>query len=229
VEVSEIFGPTLQGEGPSIGTSAIFVRTRRCNLQCTWCDTRYTWDKEDRRFAWDYHTYEPVDVAKRVKELANPGTELVVFTGGEPLLWQGEIAQTIDLLSEYGIEIETNGTIIPYSLERFNSRIQYNICPKTSNSDMDKQVNDEAIHYFAKHPNARFKFVVTLDNYKHDLEEIQKMCYEMDIYPVTIMPEGVTLESQIKGIKLLSEPVAHLGLRLIPRMHIIAWENEGGR
>ena len=37
--VSEIFGPTWQGEGPSLGRRCGFVRLGRCNLACTFCDT----------------------------------------------------------------------------------------------------------------------------------------------------------------------------------------------
>ena len=54
LEVSEIFGLTIQGEGPSVGRRAVFLRLRRCNLACDWCDTRYTWDKNDP----DYDKYE---------------------------------------------------------------------------------------------------------------------------------------------------------------------------
>jgi 7-carboxy-7-deazaguanine synthase len=42
--VSEISGPTLQGEVPSAWQAAAFVRLGGCNLSCRWCDTAYTWD-----------------------------------------------------------------------------------------------------------------------------------------------------------------------------------------
>ena len=42
--ISEIFGPTIQGEGKSIGQTASFIRLGGCNLHCVWCDTPYTWD-----------------------------------------------------------------------------------------------------------------------------------------------------------------------------------------
>ena len=35
--ISEVFGPTFQGEGPTLGRRAAFVRLGRCNLDCTWC------------------------------------------------------------------------------------------------------------------------------------------------------------------------------------------------
>ena len=43
--VAEIFGPTWQGEGPSAGKVAAFVRLGLCDQACSWCDTPYTWDR----------------------------------------------------------------------------------------------------------------------------------------------------------------------------------------
>ena len=41
----EIFH-TLQGEGASLGSPAVFLRLSLCNLHCHWCDTPYTWNWE---------------------------------------------------------------------------------------------------------------------------------------------------------------------------------------
>ena len=46
MQVNEIF-KSIQGEGPNFGKPAIFLRTAQCNLKCTWCDTKYTWDWEE--------------------------------------------------------------------------------------------------------------------------------------------------------------------------------------
>ena len=48
--VPEIFH-SLQGEGANIGTATVFLRLAQCNLACSWCDTKYTWD-------WDNYSYE---------------------------------------------------------------------------------------------------------------------------------------------------------------------------
>ena len=41
IRISEIFGPTIQGEGPLIGRPTVFVRTGGCDYRCAWCDTLY--------------------------------------------------------------------------------------------------------------------------------------------------------------------------------------------
>lgn len=49
---------TIQGEGDSLGQPATFIRLHYCNLQCSWCDTWYTWHTKTKEF----YT-EPFDVA----------------------------------------------------------------------------------------------------------------------------------------------------------------------
>src|SRR5256885_17214587 len=41
IMVSEVFGPTVQGEGALIGMPTVFVRTGGCDYRCAWCDTLY--------------------------------------------------------------------------------------------------------------------------------------------------------------------------------------------
>ena len=57
LKVSEIFD-SIQGEGPSTGTPSIFLRLSTCNLKCSWCDTKYTWD------------WQNYDIKKEIKEIS---------------------------------------------------------------------------------------------------------------------------------------------------------------
>ena len=38
----EIFS-SVQGEGPDVGASTLFVRLGACDLRCRWCDSPHTW------------------------------------------------------------------------------------------------------------------------------------------------------------------------------------------
>src|SRR5205085_2854334 len=112
VVVAEVFGPTFQGEGPSIGRRAGFVRLGRCNLDCSWCDTPYTWDWDRFDPAVELRSERLVDI---VEQLAAMHPEIVVLTGGEPLLQQRHLGPLLDACLERGwpVEVETNGTIAP--------------------------------------------------------------------------------------------------------------------
>ena len=97
----EIFA-SLQGEGPSTGMPVAFLRLSRCNLACTWCDTRYTWDFDRFDRKENQLTLDITDVAQRVLLL---NQNRLVITGGEPLLQAGRLADLLGLLPDLRVEI----------------------------------------------------------------------------------------------------------------------------
>jgi 7-carboxy-7-deazaguanine synthase (Cx14CxxC type) len=114
-QVNSIFY-TLQGEGFWTGRPAVFVRFSRCNLWtgrekdraravCQFCDTDFT----------DSTKYERDELIKAIDAAWPKGqpNQMVVFTGGEPLL-----QLDLTLLQSLGYQgwyraVETNGTIKP--------------------------------------------------------------------------------------------------------------------
>lgn len=70
---------TLQGEGFHTGRAAWFIRLGGCDVGCSWCDARETWNPR---------THPPVDVDEIVSRAAwNNPSRAVVVTGGEPLMY----------------------------------------------------------------------------------------------------------------------------------------------
>lgn len=69
---------TIQGEGFNTGKAAWFIRLGGCDVGCSWCDSRFTWNPE-------IHPLVDTDVI--VKNAVESGTDSVVVTGGEPLTW----------------------------------------------------------------------------------------------------------------------------------------------
>ena len=41
LEINEIFGPTIQGEGKLVGTPSIFIRFGKCNFKCVGFGVEY--------------------------------------------------------------------------------------------------------------------------------------------------------------------------------------------
>src|SRR3954451_2079120 len=103
---------TVQGEGESVGVPCVFVRLAECNLRCTWCDTKYTWDWATHDRARETLEVDADDIARRVLAVAPELGRRAVFTGGEPLLQMAELVPILARLRSEGfaIEVETNGT-----------------------------------------------------------------------------------------------------------------------
>ena len=123
--VKEIFY-TLQGEGSNAGRPAVFCRFAGCNLwsgreddrdgaQCKFCDTDFVGTNGVN--GGKFETAEAlVDVCLRVR--GETGGDLIVLTGGEPMLQVDD--GLIEALHRSGFEIaiETNGTLdVPRSID----------------------------------------------------------------------------------------------------------------
>src|SRR5882762_2494054 len=117
--VSEIFF-TLQGEGPSAGTPAHFLRLQGCTVGCHWCDTRYSWD------AGGGESLDSAAIWDRARSFGN--SSLLVVTGGEPLQQPGLEALLREALERWpAVEVETSG-IGPPPLS--DPRLAWNVSPK---------------------------------------------------------------------------------------------------
>lgn len=68
---------TLQGEGYHQGRAAYFIRLAGCDVGCSWCDVKESWNAD---------LYHAVSVSELAAAAAQMPAEIVVVTGGEPLL-----------------------------------------------------------------------------------------------------------------------------------------------
>lgn len=121
---------SINGEGTRAGELAAFIRFRGCNLNCSYCDTRWA---NTHDAPAEYFTAEAL--ARWVKET---NVTNVTLTGGEPLL-QEEIKALIALLIEQGnsVEIETNGSVSLASFAQMERRPVFTMDYKLPSSGME--------------------------------------------------------------------------------------------
>lgn len=226
----ELFA-SIQGEGFSVGVPSVFVRVAECNLQCTWCDTRYTWDWE--RYDRDKETIQlPVDdVLARVLAAAGDSIKNAVLTGGEPLLHQEDLVELATSLRSKGfrIEIETNGAIEP-SEELLDVIDQWNVSPKLDSSGNKKsaRLRTGPLTRFAVLPNAWFKFVACSGE---DLDEIESIAttFALPRDRILVMPEGTEPVALTERSRALVPLVQARGFRFGTRLHVLLWGDGRGR
>jgi 7-cyano-7-deazaguanosine (preQ0) biosynthesis protein QueE len=223
--VSEVFGPTWQGEGPSLGRRAGFVRLGRCNLRCTFCDTPYTWRWEDHDPAVELTTRPAADIVAEVLAMDVP---LVVVTGGEPLLQQRHLPALLGPLRAAGIEveIETAGTLAPTD-DVAALVTRFNVSPKLANSgnDLERRYRPDVLRAFEATGKAGFKFVVADEA---DLDEVRRIVDACGLGDVWVMAEGTDATTVVERTRRLADPVLAQGWNLTTRLHVLIWGDRRG-
>jgi 7-carboxy-7-deazaguanine synthase len=225
LHVSEIFGPTWQGEGPSTGQTATFLRLAHCNLACGKDGAKFACDS---KFTWDRPVFQRMTREEIFAELKAIPASRVVITGGEPLLHQDRLTWIVDMCRAIGrpVEIETNATIAPTRAMLAAVR-QWNVSPKLSNSGMPhhRRIKPAVLEAFTR-ARAVFKFVVTDVT---DLDEIAELESVYGLAPIWVMPEGTTAEAVLSGMRELADDVLKHGWNLTPRLHVLLWGDQRGR
>ena len=239
--ISEVF-VSVQGEGPSAGKPAAFLRLGHCNLTCSYCDTPYT---------WDFARYDEAKELRRVPlhELTAflldqcPG--LVVVTGGEPLI-QHKLLERLFLEVDQraaeraeppwpeaggrlSIEVETNGTIRPVAglAARVN---QWNVSPKlrSSGEPPERRFRENALRWFAEQENAFFKFVVDTSESADEALELT-LFLGVPKHRVLFMPEAKNRRELEAREDLVADWARQRDVRFSSRVHLKLWDGERGR
>lgn len=92
---------TLQGEGSHQGKAAYFIRLGGCDVGCVWCDVKDSWDAEKHPL---------LSVEQLLEAVKQTPAEIVVITGGEPLMHN--LDELTETFREAGLKmhLETSGS-----------------------------------------------------------------------------------------------------------------------
>ncbi|HTR96366.1 MAG TPA: 7-carboxy-7-deazaguanine synthase QueE [Candidatus Acidoferrales bacterium] len=216
LRISELFH-SLQGEGPSAGTPAHFLRLQGCDVGCAWCDSKYTWDAA----GGEERSLDDVFAA-----LASTGrAELLVVTGGEPLAHAdmgGLLAAALERWAR--VEVETSG-LAPPPLR--HARLHYNHSPKLPAATPRWRETWAHAAEFVADPNTTFKIVVGDPPDEDDALRLVAG-HALPRERTMLMPEGLTDAVVRARATALATTCRREGLRLSPRLHVWLWGAKRG-
>lgn len=141
---------SINGEGTRAGEPAVFIRFKGCNLNCTYCDTKWA-NGEDSPCT--LMTTEEICDYVRLAGIRN-----VTITGGEPLK-RGGMAELISAIMSDGVtrvEIETNGSVDLSEISSAEHRPSFTMDYKLPESGMESAMLTENFSLLCKNDTVKF-------------------------------------------------------------------------
>lgn len=202
---------SINGEGLKQGELATFIRFANCNLRCSFCDTKYSFENPK----W---TEESID--ELVDYCVKQNVKNITLTGGEPLI-QKDVDILMLRLSRLGfnVEIETNGSI---NIKDFLNipNVSFTLDYKLPVSLMEHKMDISNYEYVTKNDSVKF-----VCGTKEDLNKALEIMNKYDLINKTNC-----MISPVFGMIELSSIVDFLisnnlnNVRLCLQIHKIIWD-----
>jgi len=245
IAISEIFGPTIQGEGQFIGKPTVFVRTGGCDYACSWCDTKYAVDESNRPRWTDMSATE---VFHEVSVLTNGLPIMITLSGGNPATQDLREFLLVAGANKYPVMLETQGSI---SAPWFDLLDYITISPKGPSSGQVTEYStvEECIHAFTgitvspdfsteyrlRGSSRWFLKVVVSDreDFEYAVSVSAWFGHHCDVFlsPCFLVGEGDPVEQSIRKMLEVFEWVKESGLynlRVLPQLHTYLWGSKRG-
>lgn len=167
MKVVEIF-KSIDGEGIRAGFPVTFIRLFGCNLNCSYCDSRYACEETDGT------VYTEMTVDEIFNQVYKMGSQRITLTGGEPLI-HTDVMELIDKLTDknFKVNIETNGSvnIFPFlSGAKHDKRLIFTVDYKCPTSGEESKMELQNLKYLRMQDV--LKFVV---GSKEDLDVCRRL------------------------------------------------------
>lgn len=216
IRISEIFGPTVQGEGPLIGTLTTFIRTQGCNYRCAWCDTKYA-QPEDQGIEMSID-----EIVRRISDIRQ-GTRWVTISGGNPALQ--DLEQLVKRFHQLSLKVavETQGSHFPYWLHLCDKVV---ISPKGPSSG--QQYSSDILDAMVDTINCDIKVVVSDYRDVQFVEQLVKR-YKKYIYVQPCSTDENTIKVLCDLVEVFQETKFDGRVILLPQLHVLMYHGERGR
>ncbi len=236
IKVSEIFGPTIQGEGVVIGQPTVFVRAGGCDFRCVWCDSLHAVDNEHRH---DWMSFGATQILDRVKSFTSNKPIMITLSGGNPAIQPfGELI-ALGKAAGFKFALETQGSVCkPW----FGDLDVLVLSPKPPSSEMtfDGDQLSACVRAGETAGKTVLKFVVFDDM---DFEFAQEVAELHPHLPVYLQPgnhtpppaEDENAQIDLEGINQrmlwLIDKVNQThwySATVLPQLHVLLWGNQRG-
>ncbi|MCK3776983.1 7-carboxy-7-deazaguanine synthase QueE [Ensifer sesbaniae] len=236
IRVSEIFGPTIQGEGILIGLPTVFVRTGGCDYRCSWCDTLHAVDSEYRD-QWLPMTVE--QIWSEVIRLSGGKPLTVSLSGGNPAIQPLGPLIARGRKDGYRFALETQGSI---AKDWFADLDVLVLSPKPPSSGMETNWHDfdDCLLMAAGKPEVALKIVVFDER---DYAYARDVAARYPHLPLYLQPGNhtppppdddnatVDIDGIIDRMLWLVGKVTEdrwFEARVLPQLHVLLWGNRRG-
>ncbi|MDK1387839.1 7-carboxy-7-deazaguanine synthase QueE [Sinorhizobium sp. 8-89] len=236
IRVSEIFGPTIQGEGVLIGLPTVFVRTGGCDYRCSWCDSLHA---VDSRYRDEWRAMSAEEVWREITRLSGGKSVMVSLSGGNPAIQPlGELIAR-GHSEGYRFALETQGSV---ARDWFADLDVLVLSPKPPSSSMetDWQAFDACLRMSEGRPQTVLKIVIfdeadyayargTAERYPHLPVYLQPGNHTpppADDDDATIDIDGV-MERMRWLVARITED-RWFEARVLPQLHVLLWGNKRG-
>jgi 7-carboxy-7-deazaguanine synthase len=228
IMVSEIYGPTIQGEGALAGQVSHVLRTFGCAYRCTWCDSMHAVDPNHISKA---HRLTAGEIVERVHWLKAPAPWLTI-TGGDPVDWD-LTGVVIPLSAEYKIAVETQGAYWQEWLEYCHI---VTVSPKGPSSGMVDRLDPVVLQKYHARLRARMVLkLVCFDTADLDFaERIRRFLPDIQMY----LSAGTALNARYPAAAVTQqyrwlagaviERPKLANCTVLPQLHVLVWGQELG-
>ena len=236
LRISEIFGPTIQGEGALIGQPTVFVRTGGCDYRCSWCDSLHAVDSE---FRSDWTPMTTDKIWTKIQKLSSNKPIMVSLSGGNPAIQNFEDLIKIGQKQDYQFALETQGSI---AQDWFKDLDVLTLSPKppSSNMDTDWKKFDECLKAAGNKPDIALKIVVKDETDYQYARDAHNRYPNLPVYlqPVNHTPPPATDNDAPIDIDGIHDRMRWLidrahqdhwfNIRILPQLHVMIWGNLRG-
>ena len=208
LNVCEIFF-SLQGESSFAGLPCGFIRLAGCNLDCSWCDTRYARLESI-----------PMSLDQIIRKIEAFNCRLVEITGGEPLLQENtpELAHML-INKGYTVLVETNGSLPIGRLPETCIRI---VDIKGPSSNEKNSFAFENLDHLSDHDEVKFVVGTQMD-YEYAKNMINRHLTSRSAAKIHISPVFGKMQPSTLAAWMLED---QLHARLSIQQHKIIWDPE---